>query len=132
MLRVREGIATMRYLTWGYLSESMRALTKHAKSVTLGDLIRFYPGWVRSNVWTRGSLSDKQPWLPYNATRFLSETLHDGARVFEYGAGGSSLFFASRGAARVTVEHDREWLERTSREMERMGATRWRCHLVLP
>jgi predicted O-methyltransferase YrrM len=39
-------------------------------------------------------------------------------RVFEYGAGGSTIFLASRAGQVVSVEHDEQW----AREVERAAA----------
>jgi predicted SAM-dependent methyltransferase len=124
--------ATLLELSAAYLSESAAALKNHKETVRLKDLVHSYPAWLRSNLWTEGSLADRQPWLPYTATTFLDQKITGDSRVFEYGAGGSTLFFASRVAEVVSVEHDSEWLERTAKEMERFATARWTRHLVVP
>jgi hypothetical protein len=53
---------------------------------------------------------DRRPWVPYAAARFL-EPFIAGRRVFEWGAGGSTLWFADQGALSVeSVEHDPAWV----------------------
>lgn len=54
------------------------------------------------------------PWLPFRLIRELDEFLSPGSTVFEYGGGGSTLWFLDRGHDVVTVEHDPEWAERLS------------------
>jgi predicted SAM-dependent methyltransferase len=108
------------------------ALAEHPGCLTRSDLFRFYPAWVRSNFLGPGFLADRQPWLPYTATRFLKSILKRGSRVFEYGAGGSTLFFGSLGTELVSVEHDADWLRRTAQKMERIAPTSWRYHHVSP
>ena len=49
------------------------------------------------------------PWLPYAVTRWLEQYLKPDMRVFEYGAGASTLFFASRVKELISAEHDAEW-----------------------
>jgi hypothetical protein len=58
------------------------------------------------------------PWLPYMATRYIAEYLEEQMRplkVFEWGSGGSTLFFARLGIEfLVSIEHDREWWEKVN------------------
>jgi predicted O-methyltransferase YrrM len=42
-------------------------------------------------------------------------------RVFEYGSGGSTVFFTRRAAHLVSVEHDRGWFERVERRLREAG-----------
>jgi len=55
------------------------------------------------------------PWFTYPAIEYLAQLDLDGARVFEYGSGNSSLFWARRGALVWSVEHDSAWYEEMSR-----------------
>jgi tRNA A58 N-methylase Trm61 len=41
----------------------------------------------------------------------LDDRLHRGLKVFEYGSGGSTTFFAGRAGTVVSVEHDRRWID---------------------
>lgn len=56
-----------------------------------------------------------RPWLPYLATDFI-ERLNPRS-VFEWGSGGSTLFFVSLGAFVVSVEHDKEWFSDVQHEL---------------
>lgn len=47
------------------------------------------------------------PWLPYQATAFINYISPD--TIFEWGAGGSTIFFLQRGARVVSIEHDERW-----------------------
>ena len=49
------------------------------------------------------------PWLPLPAIDVLEALDRRGARVFEYGSGGSTLYWLRRGASVVSVEHDERW-----------------------
>jgi len=49
------------------------------------------------------------PWMNYPVIAFLEERLNKSHRVFEYGSGYSTLFFASLAKEVVAVEHDRQW-----------------------
>jgi hypothetical protein len=52
------------------------------------------------------------PWYTYPAIEFLSQLDVSGRRVFEYGAGNSSLFWRARGAQVACVENDPAWQAR--------------------
>ena len=57
----------------------------------------------------RGAMRLRLPWLPFRLIDELEAIVGSGTRVFEYGGGGSTLWFLDRGAALVTVEHDERW-----------------------
>lgn len=54
------------------------------------------------------------PWITYGAIDFLTPRIQPHWRVFEFGAGYSTLWWSSRVAAVVSVESDRAWLESIS------------------
>lgn len=49
------------------------------------------------------------PWMTYDAIDFLEDITSVEMNVFEWGSGGSTLFFASRCKQVISVEHDKEW-----------------------
>ena len=51
------------------------------------------------------------PWLPYLVTDYIKQ-LHLN-RVFEWGSGGSTIFFSKRVPFFVSIEHDIEWYNKT-------------------
>jgi len=70
-------------------------------------------GWFESEK--RGLPVDSDgnsiPWYSYPAIDFLNGKLPRDLKVFEYGSGESSLWWADRTDRVTTVEHDREWAE---------------------
>lgn len=73
-------------------------------------------GWQRS---TSGGApvnasGEPQPWLTYPAVDWLERALTPSVRVFEYGAGSSTTWFAQAGRVKeiVSVEHDPGWFAR--------------------
>ena len=49
------------------------------------------------------------PWYTYPAIEYLSQFDYSEKRVFEYGCGSSSLFWAERAKKVVSIEDDPEW-----------------------
>ena len=69
-------------------------------------------GWDRSVVSRQAEDRDGPvPWITYPALRMLERVVRPHFRVFEYGAGNSSLWWAARVAEVVAVEHDPIWAE---------------------
>ena len=71
-------------------------------------------GWFRS--FSEQASIDAEgnplPWITYPAIDFLKKRVTKEMSVFEYGAGGSTLWWASRVKDVVAVEHDRQWFDK--------------------
>ena len=84
------------------------------------------------NYWTgRQCLPEGYPWLVPAAVTRLHALLEQGApqRVLEWGAGGSTLFFARRVASVLSVERNPQWVQQVRR---RLDAERlWAVQLLL-
>lgn len=71
------------------------------------------------------------PWLTFDAILALRRRMRPGMRIFEYGSGGSTLFWLSRGgAAVISVEHDPAWQRVVTARLA--GKTQADLRLVLP
>jgi hypothetical protein len=49
------------------------------------------------------------PWLVFDAIDYIKPRLFKGMNVFEYGSGGSTLFWLHYGANVISIEHDSQW-----------------------
>ncbi|WP_327432513.1 hypothetical protein [Streptomyces sp. NBC_01236] len=54
-------------------------------------------------------LRKPSPWIAFDAIDYLNAQSLEGRKVFEYGSGGSTLYWITRGAQCVSVEHDAIW-----------------------
>ena len=79
---------------------------------------------ARRLVATRGrnTVTLRLPWLPFVLIEELDARVGEGTRVFEFGGGGSTLYFLDRGAEVVTVENDPGWMTRLD---ELVGDRAW-------
>jgi hypothetical protein len=77
------------------------------------DLLLFRTGHYRSSV--RMACVDRQgnplPWYTYPAIDYIKQLDFSEKTVFEYGAGNSTLFWASLARRVVSVEHNLSWYE---------------------
>lgn len=73
-------------------------------------------GWFESLDGVPRNKDGVVPWITYPAFRQLQRVIKPGGRVFEFGCGGSSLWWASNAAEVISVEHDADWAARVSAE----------------
>jgi hypothetical protein len=72
------------------------------------DQRKYWLAWIRSRR-KDYLLDERLPWITFDAIRFLQTQVKPGIRVFEYGSGGSTLFWTRFGAHCTTIESDAEW-----------------------
>ncbi|MEM6710399.1 MAG: class I SAM-dependent methyltransferase [Pseudomonadota bacterium] len=115
---------------------------------TLGTLARFWKLWWKDDSFVNSSGLKRSyrenrpvaadgaplPWFNYALIRLLSDRLRGTERVFEYGSGYSTLYFAQRAKAVVSVEHNADWvaalspyLPSNARVIETPGGTRYQA-----
>jgi hypothetical protein len=86
----------------------------------------FYPdsmlrrsGWMASLQAGHPRTEDGRiiPWMNYAIIALLDERLRSDMRLFEYGSGYSTLYYADRVASVLSVEYDSAWFEDISRRV---------------
>ncbi len=99
------------------------ALQKVARLV--GHLIaqpKYFIPYLRTNIIADTSpLELELPWISYGAIDFLKEFVRPDMSVFEYGSGGSTLFFARRAAAVTSTEDNRLWMDKVAQRLAQLG-----------
>lgn len=85
--------------------------------------------WVKSNRDGETAYKDELPWITYAAINFLNTNLPENAEIFEYGSGGSTLYYAKKAKQLISVEHDSKWYEPIKRELKRKNIKN--CNYIL-
>ncbi len=80
----------------------------------------------------RNALHDRLPWITFEAQGYMMSVLRSNALVFEYGSGGSTLFYTKMASHVVSVEHDPEWYKRVAAALLEEGITNCEYLLVEP
>ena len=106
---------------YGYLHETIKLKEEHSSAINYLDIIRFLPKWYGSLSENRSPLIDKQPWFSFAAIEFLEKILNKDMVVYEYGSGGSTLFFSEHAKKVISVEHNKEWHEKMSIQISSSG-----------
>jgi hypothetical protein len=94
--------------------------------------LRVAPPNLRKRFVSQASNLLRSPWLPYAVVQQLRKTIKPGFKVFEYGAGGSTVFFLEQGCQVVSVEHHETWFERVSEHVSEQNFQHWQGFLCLP
>jgi predicted O-methyltransferase YrrM len=93
----------------------------------LGHLLKqpqYLPRYVATNLLSRKSALDLElPWISYAAIDFLRDFVTKTMSIFEYGSGGSTLFFARRAHSVISVEDNALWLGRVRQRIAELGLT---------
>lgn len=86
--------------------------------------------WSQSFRAGRSSVSDEMPWLNFRVQEFLEASLRPDWKVFEFGGGGSTLFFCKRAGEVITVENHEGWFNTLSQMFQDKGYRHWKGHYV--
>lgn len=73
--------------------------------------VKQFRRWIKDKHSGDNSLTRELPWMTYDAIDFLASICKSSKRVFEWGSGGSTLFFSKRCLQVVSIEHDQKWSE---------------------
>ena len=92
----------------------------------VGNLLsnpQYVPGYLSTNCLKKTPLNVELPWFSYAAIDFLKRFLRSEMCVFEYGTGGSTLFFARKVRTVTSTEDNVVWLERVKKRLAKVGLT---------
>lgn len=100
------------------LTRALRWLWVRYRLLSRADSFLRSSGFIRSHqlIAPVDAQDRPLPWLNYSLIHLLEERLTEDLRVFEYGAGYSTFWFAQRVKEVVALEYDRRW-EQQVREL---------------
>ena len=88
--------------------------------------------WLGSFRSGKNSVSDEQAWITFEAIDCLKDLIQSDFQIFEFGGGGSTLFFCQRAKHVVTVEDHAEWFSRLSEIIHAKNYQNWEGYFVEP
>lgn len=79
----------------------------------------FETGWIKSFLEKKplDNNNEALPWVTYSFIDFIDNRLSNEMRVFEYGSGNSTLFYAKKVESITSVEHEKEWFDKIKKLM---------------
>lgn len=87
--------------------------------MSISSYFKYFGSWREHLLPGRNSVDDQTPWMCFPAIEYLKNIVNPGMRVFEYGSGGSTMFWQSRVQEVVSVEHDLPWYNQIKERMQR-------------
>jgi predicted O-methyltransferase YrrM len=113
-----------------YLREAWKLKTGSPSDFHLWPLIRDFPAWYSSQRPSANPVTDQRPWITYGAIKFLERVVTSEMRIYEYGAGGSTIFFALRAKKVFTCEHDPAWANKVRASLIRANCSNYELKVV--
>ena len=102
----------------------MRGSSSRRIARLIGNLVvcpKYLPGYLQTNLLSKQPLDLELAWFSYAAIDFLKSFLRPQMSVFEYGSGGSTLFFAKRVQTVISTEDNATWLENVRRRLTELS-----------
>ena len=102
----------------------MRGSSSRRIARLIGNLAvcpKYLPGYLQTNLLSKQPLDLELAWFSYAAIDFLKSFLRPQMSVFEYGSGGSTLFFAKRVQTVISTEDNATWLENVRRRLTELS-----------
>lgn len=74
-------------------------------------------GWFEAYRTKSAIDQDGKPiaWVTYSFIDFIKERISKQHDIFEFGSGNSTIFYASMAGSVYSVEHDKDWFEKSSK-----------------
>jgi predicted O-methyltransferase YrrM len=73
---------------------------------------------------------DPKPWITYLALEWLEALIRPEHRVFEWGAAGSTIWFAKKTARIISIEDDPSWFHQVTDRISRDGIINAQVNLI--
>jgi hypothetical protein len=84
-------------------------------------LIKWYFHWLSCIIGQHSPLGDELPWVTYEAIDWMANHINKDMILFEWGSGGSTIFFSNRVKKVVSVEHDLLWYQEVFMTVSKKG-----------
>jgi len=115
-----------------FLKETLKALIHYRQYFSFKETLMNFPLWWKSLNPSHNSLIDASPWISFTVIKFLELHLKTKMKVFEYGSGGSTLFFAKRVEKVISIEHHKLWFEKVNLYLQELKLKNFDYRLFEP
>jgi hypothetical protein len=112
-----------------YISYTLKEFNEKKKLNVITSAFLDFSNWYSL---TKSKKISQIPWLNFRVIEFLETWLKKDMKVFEYGSGSSTLFFAKRTESVVSIEHDLIWYNKVKSIIEEESIVNVDYKCVLP
>jgi len=76
-------------------------------------------GWIKSynSFESTDANNNPIPWCSYPFIDFISERITKNMKIFEYGSGNSTIFYASKCYSIKAIDHDKSWVDKINNKL---------------
>ena len=92
-----------------YPIHTLKSIKQFRKPSLIWDSIIYFPVWFKFYKQNYNPLDSDRPWIVFKAKQFLDSIINKNMTVFEYGSGGSTLYFSKRVSKVYSIENDEGW-----------------------
>lgn len=118
-----------------YLKSTYR-INKGLSGLSIFRHRKIYAEWKRQIEFKKTPLDLELPWITIIARNYIENYFKNKSKaeskIFEFGSGGSSLFFLKFANQVVSIEHDKEWFELVKRTVNGKNIKGWNGQLIAP
>jgi hypothetical protein len=118
-----------------YLTQTNK-LNKDRGGLSLLNHTMIYKEWKSQIKSKKNPLDLELPWITIIAKNyiknFLNNKIKPDLKVFEFGSGGSSLFFLQYAGEVISAEHDEKWFDLVKNSIEQKKIKGWHGNLLKP
>lgn len=115
-----------------YFRQIKRARSNDKLPLNYFYLLKIFFVWKKFLDSKHNPLVDEQPWINFKALDKIKSLIKANMSGFEFGCGGSTLFFLRKVKSLVSVEHDKEWFEKTKSKISGDIINKWNGQLLPP
>ena len=116
--------------TLTYFKLSAEFLIRNPAISSIFIVIRDYPAWLTYIKPGKNSVNTSMPWITFGAINAIARKLRPDMKIFEYGSGGSTLFWASRVQSVISIEHDQVWYTKLKKDLQERKVTNVQYFLI--
>ncbi|GEM_PF-446687 len=130
MSEIRSRIKQAGRRARGYFEHAMLSRRESGPKPSWFELACSFVPWWRSFEAEEELTKHSLPWITFPAVSFLRRSLRPYWRVFEFGSGASTVFFALRCREVYAVEHDIVWAEKVQRSLDSLSIVNCRLRHI--
>lgn len=101
-----------------YAASSLWYLLLRGEFILFSKDISAFPQWRKFRTSSGTTIDNRIPWITFEAIVFLRNWLRPDMIVYEYGSGGSTLFFSDHVKEVYSIEHDPDWFNKLKRVID--------------
>lgn len=72
------------------------------------------------------------PWITFESEEYIRKIISSNSVVFEWGSGGSTVYFSKRVKQIISIEHNKEWFNLVKTELEKINLKNYEYTLIEP